>query len=113
MSSFKDQVPLPQRLRYSATIKKNYPSMIPAILYSNKRHIKFDKNKYMVPDNLLLSKFVCSIRKYANITEKDAIFLTVNNYSPNMNSTMGEIYNRYGDEDGFLYIAVSTENCFG
>jgi len=49
------------------------------------------------------------IRKRIQLPSEKAIFLFVNKTIPQSSSTMGQIYNNFKDEDGFLYIAFSGE----
>jgi hypothetical protein len=47
------------------------------------------------------------------IDAKKSLYFFVNNKSLIANSFMDQVYNKYRDEDGFLYIYVCAENTFG
>lgn len=113
MSTFKNTVSLENRKKNSAIIRKNYKDMIPIILYTTSKDIKLEKSKYLVSKDLVFKKFLYNARKYANLDEKQAIFVLINNTIPDMNASLEMLYEKYKDEDGFLYISISSENCFG
>lgn len=105
-----------KRYEYSATIRKNYPNMVPIILSTSAKDkvVKLTKSKYLVPQDLSLAKVMGNVRKYTNIDETQSIFLLIGNHViPKLDSTAGELYSKYKDDDGFLYITVSIENTFG
>ena len=91
-------------------------------------------NRFLVPADITVGKFVYEIRKHMKLSPEKAIFLFVNNVLPptgknippfaantNPHDTpplstaelMSHIYNKYKDADGFLYITYSGENTFG
>jgi GABA(A) receptor-associated protein len=73
-----------------------------------------DKKKYLVPSDITVGKFVYEIRKHMKLSPEKAIFLFVGNgVLPPTAALMSQIYDRFKDEDGFLYIVYSGENSFG
>ena len=74
---------------------------------------EIDKRKFLVPNDISVAQFMWIIRKRIQLPSEKAIFLFVNKTIPQSSSTMGQIYNNYKDEDGFLYISYSGENTFG
>ena len=72
------------------------------------------KNKYLIPVDITAGQLSYVIRKRIKLTEKQALFIFVNNQTiPTVNATMGEIYKQYSNADGFLYITYAAENTFG
>ena len=67
----------------------------------------------MIPDDLESTAFFFVIRKRLKLKESEAMYFFVNGKSLIANAYMSEIYNKYKDEDGFLYIYYSGENTFG
>ena len=74
---------------------------------------EIDKRKFLVPNDISVAQFMWIIRKRIQLPSEKAIFLFVNKTIPQSSSTMGQIYNNFKDEDGFLYISYSGENTFG
>ena len=72
-----------------------------------------DKNKYLVPTDITVGQLAYIIRKRIHLCSAAAMFLMVNNTMLPTTSTVGEIENKHVNEDGFLYIHYTTENCFG
>ena len=104
-----------QRCVLSNNIRTRYPDIVPVILQTtkNEQHISLVKNKFLVPESVTVRKFMVTAQGYTNVPESMAVFLTVNGVAPNMESDMGSIYKKYKNSDGFLYIHISSENCFG
>ena len=72
------------------------------------------KTKYLISNEINLVQFTSIIRKKLNLGKEDAIFFLVNGKNTlTANETMLEIYNKYKDEDGFLYIAYASEEIWG
>ena len=74
---------------------------------------EIDKCKYLVPDNYTVGQFVYIIRKRIVIPKEKAIFVFIENVLPSTSALMSEMYDKYKDKDGFLYITYSGENTFG
>ena len=73
-----------------------------------------DKKKYLVPADITVGKFVYEIRKHMKLSPEKAIFLFVGNgVLPPTAALVSWLYERFVDEDGFLYITYSGENSFG
>ena len=71
--------------------------------------------KYIVPKDRTLAAFLSELRsKYLTINQNQAVFLFISGrYILDMTTTFEYIEDKYGDEDGFLYILISGENTFG
>ena len=114
---FKAENPDPlQRKKESEKIKNQFPEKIPIICEkdpkSNIREI--DKTKYLVPNDLTVSQFNIMIRKRIEIQQEAAFYLLVNGkHSITGDTLLSEIYEKYQDEDGFLYIAYASELTWG
>eukprot|EP01113_Clastostelium_recurvatum_P044283 TRINITY_DN745_c0_g1_i3.p1 TRINITY_DN745_c0_g1~~TRINITY_DN745_c0_g1_i3.p1 ORF type:complete len:123 (-),score=24.78 TRINITY_DN745_c0_g1_i3:118-486(-) len=106
---------LDKRKEVADRIKSKYSDRIPVIVEKAPKSDvpDIDKKKYLVPSDITVGKFVYEIRKHMKLSPEKAIFLFVNNTIPPTAALMSQIYERYKDEDGFLYITYSGENTFG
>lgn len=71
------------------------------------------KNKFLIPNIITADKLIYIVRKRCVLTKEEALFLYVKNKLLNGQITVGELYNKYKSDDGFLYITYTAENCFG
>ncbi|KAL6048776.1 ubiquitin-like protein atg8 [Balamuthia mandrillaris] len=112
---FKEEHPLDKRREVAERIRAKYPDRIPVIVEKAPKSDApdIDKKKFLVPSDITVGKFVYEIRKHMKLSPEKAIFLFVNNVLPPTAELMSNIYAKYKDEDGFLYITYSGENTFG
>lgn len=71
--------------------------------------------KFIMPGRKTLSEVILTLRERLTLAPHQAIFLTVgegNVLAPG-NSQLNDLYDRYRNADGFLYIAFALENTFG
>jgi len=115
--TFKQSYTFNKRFEESSRILKKYPDRIPIICeksISKRDNIpSIDKNKYLVPFDLTVGQFMYIIRKRINLKSEEAIFLFISNFIAPSSAIIGDIYQNYKDDDGFLYIQYSKENTFG
>lgn len=99
----------------SAKIRNKYPDRVPVIVekVSGSQIVDIDKRKYLVPSDITVAQFMWIIRKRILLPSEKAIFLFVDKTVPQSSLTMGQLYEKEQDEDGFLYVAYSGENTFG
>uniref|UniRef100_A0A8C7ICP2 Gamma-aminobutyric acid receptor-associated protein-like 2 n=1 Tax=Oncorhynchus kisutch TaxID=8019 RepID=A0A8C7ICP2_ONCKI len=99
----------------SAKIRSKYPDRVPVIVekVSGSQIVDIDKRKYLVPSDITVAQFMWIIRKRIQLPSEKAIFLFVDKTVPQSSITMGQLYEKEKDEDGFLYVAYSGENTFG
>jgi GABA(A) receptor-associated protein len=74
---------------------------------------EIDKKKYLVPSDLTCGQFVFVIRKRLRLVGEKAIFLFINGVIPQNTAVLSDIYDKFKDKDGFLYISYSDETVFG
>ncbi|KYR03022.1 MAP1-LC3 domain-containing protein [Tieghemostelium lacteum] len=119
--SFKNEYNLEKRKQLSAKIRNRYRDRIPIIVEraANSDIPDLNKKKYLAQSEMTLEKFITEIRKHfseetkTNVS-KVALFLFVNKSNlPPSSTLISTIYEKYKDEDGFLYITYSGENTFG
>jgi GABA(A) receptor-associated protein len=103
------------RLNESIRIIEKYPDRIPVIcekgLGANNPDIY--KNKFLVPLEFNLGNFLVVIRKLIKLQNHEALFLMINGTVPPLIMNFKELYWKYKDPDGHLYITYSKENVFG
>mmetsp|Transcript_24591 Transcript_24591/g.55981 ORF Transcript_24591/g.55981 Transcript_24591/m.55981 type:complete len:121 (-) Transcript_24591:751-1113(-) len=117
MTSHKEEHSLESRKTSSASIRSKHPDRIPVIVEKRARDQslpEIDKKKFLVPADLTIQQFVYVIRKRIKLQPEQAIFLFVNNGTlPPSVAALQTVYDKYKDEDGFLYMTYSGENTFG
>jgi GABA(A) receptor-associated protein len=109
--NFRKNNSLDKRIQLSKDILNKYPDKIPIILESKGLELK--KYKFIVNKSSEFSYFLMIIRKFVNLKADQAIFLFVKNNIPSSNETIGSIYQKHKDGDGFLYFNITTESTFG
>ncbi|XP_044049581.1 gamma-aminobutyric acid receptor-associated protein-like 2 isoform X3 [Siniperca chuatsi] len=89
----------------SAKIRNKYPDRVPVIVekVSGSQIVDIDKRKYLVPSDITVAQFMWIIRKRIQLPSEKAIFLFVDKTVPQSSLTMGQLYDKEKDEDGFLY----------
>jgi len=105
-----------KRAEVAARIRAKYPDRIPVIVEKAPKSDApdLDKKKYLVPADITVGRFVFEIRQHMKLSSEKAIFLFVNkDVLPPTAALMSHIYEKYKDEDGFLYVTYSGENTFG
>ncbi len=116
-STFRQRFTFEHRYNESARVLNQHPDRVPIICeksrFSNKGLPDIDKVKYLVPRDLTIGQFIFVIRRRMSIRPEEAIFLFIANVVPPSGNTVGELYERYKDADGFLYTQYSKENVFG
>jgi GABA(A) receptor-associated protein len=115
--SYKSSFPFEKRLEESTRIKNKHADRIPVVCEISKRQHddlpKIDKSKFLVPTNLSVGHLLIVIRNRMKLSADKAIFLFVGDTIPPSTETIGAIYERFKDPDGFLYVSYSSENVFG
>lgn len=117
ISTFQEKHTFDNRHEQSNCIRSKCPDKLPVIVEKMK-NIKsivpdISKNKFLVPDDLIISQFMCIIRKYLNLTTSESIYLFANDTLLNTSDSLYNVYGTHKDEDGFLYIYYTLENTFG
>ena len=113
---YKKRETLEVRKAEAARVFEKFPGRIPIIVEraANAKTIPLiDKNKFLVPADLTLSQFIFVIRKRLTLPPEQALFLFVGNTLSTTSTLMKELYSKYREEDGFLYVKYCGENTFG
>ncbi len=115
---FREMFSFEERKTHSSDIKVKYPDRIPIVMQRsvNDRILgDMDKIKYLVPGDITITEFMAILRRRLNVNSTVAIYL----YNPDNKvilsgtNSINELYTKYGNEDGFLYIEYCGEATFG
>ena len=72
-----------------------------------------NRTKFLIPMDFTIGQFMYVIRKRLHMASEKGIFLFVAGTIQSVNAILSNLYDRYKDDDGFLYINYSDENVFG
>ena len=101
---------LENRISASNKIINKFYSRVPIIVDSK---IILDKNKFIVPRDMIIAQFMYILRKKLDVNPGEAVFLLCRNNIVMTSDSINTIYERYKEEDGFLYLIITKENTFG
>lgn len=112
---YKNNTQFGERIDNSASLRAKHPDRLPCILELGSKELETTlvQTKFLVPAVKTFGEFSFFIRSKIGVKSHEALFFFVNNKIPVFSKTFSEIYSEFKDQDGFLYIVVSTENTFG
>ncbi len=113
---FKVQHTFNKRKIESDRVRQKHPNKIPIIIEKsdNSDVVNIDKNKWLVQQDLTVGQFLLTIRRRIKLDQSEGLFILIDNsYLPSNSETMGEVYEKHKDMDGFLYCSYSKEQCYG
>ncbi|ARF10020.1 autophagy protein Atg8 ubiquitin-like protein [Indivirus ILV1] len=106
--------PFEIRAEVAKQIMEQYPDRYPLIVdfgHSNQNNIVIKKKKFLVPGNITLREFILIARKMIKIERNDMtvqLSVTVAGHIVSQNNNITDLYARFKDLDGFLYIIISA-----
>jgi len=72
------------------------------------------KKKILVQEDVTIAQFLHTLRRFVKIDSTQAMFIFVDgSHIPQLSDTMGSIYEKHADKDGFLYLSYTLEQAFG
>ena len=113
---FKDRNEFTDREAEATRVREKYPNRYPLIVekaIGTNIIENIDKTKFLVPGDLTMGQMIYVIRKRIKLSSEKALFIFIDDVMPTTGENISSIYNKYKDEDGFLYIKYSGENTFG
>jgi len=114
--SYKEKNTFEKRRSESSMVLTKYKDRIPIICEKSNMTDdipNIDKKKYLVPRDFKFGQFSLMLRKRLKLSPEKALFIFVNNTLVPTHELMSNIYEKYKDEDGFLYCNYCSENTFG
>lgn len=101
-----------KRLTESIKIKKKYPGKVPIIVTKDSisKLPQVSDSKYLISDDLTVDELIFIIKKRIKLEENKDLSIFIKNYSPNLSLSILDIYNRYKNNDGFLYVVYIEKN---
>ena len=116
-SKFKKENPdKKKRKELSESLIKENPGKIPVIFEKEETSKLEDikKTRYLLDDNFTVGDFLKMVRKHMKLNEGEALYLPVKaKYNLTSEKVLGDIYELYKDNDGFLYIMYSSQVIMG
>lgn len=112
--NFKKENSLEKRLRMKDGILDRYPDKIPLIVQS--KDVPLTKIKFLIDKNYSFSYLQLILKKFIDLKPEEAVFYFIGEKKdtiPKGNDLLSELYSRYHDEDGFLYLFLTKESVFG
>lgn len=113
---FKMQNSFEKRKEESTRLKERFPDKIPIVLEKTESSLlpNIDKQKFLIQKDLTIGQFLHIIRSRIKLDASESIFLIIDyNVIPPTANTLGEIFEKHGDKDGFLYMSYSAQMIFG
>lgn len=98
---------------------EKFPDKVPIIFNpSTQKTKKIDKQKFLVPRNLIMSELIYIIRKRIKLDPSESIFMFVedknnNKHIVSTNMIVSQAYENYKKQDNILYVTYANENTFG
>jgi hypothetical protein len=103
-----------RRKELSAQLRSKFPDHYP-IIVEKATHAKFDlvKSRFLCPSDMTFAKFLGELRPNTTIAPTEALFMFIGDTFVPIMATVGYLYEKNVNPDGFLYITLNTENSFG
>lgn len=114
--TFKMQHSFEKRLKESQRLKEKFRNKVPIIVEKADHSLLPDikKSKFLIENNITIAQFIYLIRTNIQLLSSEAIFLYVDNsHIPGNSEKIEDVYKKFSDKDGFLYITYAAENTFG
>ncbi|KAK7867494.1 hypothetical protein R5R35_004502 [Gryllus longicercus] len=114
---FKIRKTLEQRRSQAEAELQRYPNKVPVVVEEVAEESTFaplPNRKFMVPRQLTAGQFYYMLRQRLRLASEETLFVYLGGYLPRATDALGCVYDRFHDEDGFLYAAYSpTEEMEG
>ena len=98
-------------------IRNKYPDKIPIFVLKSKTDKilpEINVNKFVVPAEITIGELMNVVRKKISLKPETSMFFFVNeNVMPCVSDRIGELYEKYKNEDDLLLIYYCGENTFG
>lgn len=115
-ATFKKENVFEKRAELCQRITKQYPSRVPVIVeVAPKSKLILNRKKFLAPQDISVGGLLNEIRRQSSLKPAEAIFLFCGSGGVLVPTSykLAQVYEKYKDEDGFLYFTVAMENTFG
>merc|ERR1712129_84581 len=116
-NTYKQGVSLEQRKVEATDSRIRYPTKIPLAVKKNHREkslAPIDKMKWLVPYEMTILQLSLVLKKRLKCPPQVQFFLLINGREfPPINTPLATLHSKFSDEDGFLYLTYSSQECFG
>lgn len=115
---FKHHYPLEKRMQWSQEASMKYSNKLPLIVEKDHKCQALDdlsNPKFLMPRTFMITEVQMIVRRKLNIKKEQGLFMMVNDGKEMIkaNESLESVYDKYKDEDGFLYILYTQENIYG
>lgn len=111
--TFKRNNTLEKRKEKSRSIMKKYSDRVPVICQTSNDLPDLDNYKFLVPGELSAANLNYVIRKRIKLEKDKALYFFVGKALMPSTILCSQLYERFKDEDGFLYVYICCESTFG
>ena len=104
------------RKKESNELLEKHPDKLPIILEKDPscKLKEMKKKKYLLLKKSTISQLQEIIKRKTELPEKESLFLQVRTkYGLSGETTIEDVYSKYKDQDGFLYIMYTSELIYG
>lgn len=116
MHEYKTKFTLEQRKNECIRIRSKYPKRIPVIIEMDKKCKSLpsiDKKKFLFTPDITIAGLLWVIRERVKISDKQNIFIFVDNKLLSTTMLLSQAFAENKDEDGYLYVTYTAEDTFG
>ncbi|KAE9551242.1 hypothetical protein FO519_005553 [Halicephalobus sp. NKZ332] len=114
---YKEKLSFCCRKSESSILLSKYEDKIPIIVEkfkSEKRLPKLESCQFVLPKKATVGQLQHIIKQRLGDYKNTPIFILVANRElPALTTPINELYSKFKDDDGFLYVAFSSEDCYG
>ncbi|CAG9332727.1 unnamed protein product [Blepharisma stoltei] len=101
---------LEERMQKSSQMMNDNQGKIPAILLKAKScTYKLPVQKLSIDGSMTMGSLLFALRKYMWLTPSQGLYVYINDTLPMLNSRLSDLYERYKEEDGFLYLLCAHQ----
>ena len=111
--TFKRNNTLEKRKEKSSSIMKKYTDRVPVICQTSNDLPDLDNYKFLVPGELSAANLNYVIRKRIKLEKDKALYFFIGKTLMPSTILCSQLYERFKDEDGFLYVYICCESTFG
>lgn len=115
MSEFRSKNDLQTRKQLYQKISEAYPDRYPIIMDRRNTHDPLmNKQKFLVPGDATMAFIIREARShFMSYSSTHSIIFFVGNTMVKVSDLVSMVYDKYHDEDGFLYLTYTSESIFG